>query len=42
VLLGFLGDTGLQCLRPSKKRGQTLVAGRLGIEGITVARVSGV
>jgi hypothetical protein len=42
VLLSFLGDAGLQSLRPSEERGQALVAGRLGIEGVTVACVSGV
>jgi hypothetical protein len=42
VLLGFLSDAGLQSLRPSEECGQALVAGGLGIEGITFARVSGV
>jgi hypothetical protein len=42
VLLGFLGDSCLQSLRPSEECGQALVAGGLGIEGVTVARVSGV
>ncbi len=42
MLLGFLGDAGLQSLRPSEERGQALVASCLGIEGVAVTRVSGV
>jgi hypothetical protein len=42
VLLGFLGDSCLQSLRPSEELSQALVAGRLGIEGVTIARVSSV
>src|SRR5215204_1688548 len=42
VPLGFLGDAGLQSLRLSEERGHALVAGHLGVEGVTVARVSGV
>ena len=42
MLLGFLGDAGLQSLRPSEERGQALVADRLCVEGVTVARVGGV
>jgi hypothetical protein len=42
VLLSFLSDAGLQSLRPSEECGQAFVAGGLGIEGVTVARISGV